>query len=136
MRFSKMTDYTLLVLCFLQKNEVHLVTQSTLAKALKLKPATLKKTLRLLVHAQLIESTRGTQGGYRLAKPLESISMLELVTATEGPLAITHCLNHEKHCCAAGNCPIQSPFSKIQHQLNDFLNNIQLSFFLSKEANS
>ena len=136
MRFSKMTDYTLLVLCFLHKNESHLVTQSSLTQALHLKPATLKKTLRLLVQAQLIKSTRGTQGGYRLAKPLNHMSMLELVTATEGPLAITHCLNDEKHCCASGNCPIQSPFSKLQNQLNTFLNNIQLSFFLSKEANS
>lgn len=46
----------------------------------------LNQILILLRKAGLIESLRGPQGGHRLARPPEKITLLEALTALEGPL--------------------------------------------------
>lgn len=46
----------------------------------------LLQVLRNLVNEGLLKSTRGVDGGYRLAKPLSQITMLEIVEAIDGPV--------------------------------------------------
>jgi Rrf2 family protein len=46
----------------------------------------LLQVLRTLVNEGLLKSTRGVDGGYRLAKPLSQISLLEIVEAIDGPV--------------------------------------------------
>jgi Rrf2 family protein len=44
------------------------------------------KVLRPLVSARLVRSLKGPHGGFRLAKPAASITLLEVVEAVEGPI--------------------------------------------------
>ncbi|NOK60838.1 MAG: Rrf2 family transcriptional regulator [Chloroflexi bacterium AL-W] len=53
----------------------------------------LNQILILLRKAGLIESLRGPQGGHRLARPPEKISILDALTALEGPLLPTDTLH-------------------------------------------
>ncbi|MFP5362404.1 MAG: RrF2 family transcriptional regulator [Thermoleophilia bacterium] len=53
--------------------------------------AYLERIVALLRRAQLVESTRGAHGGYRLARAPESIAMDEVVLALEGSLAPMEC---------------------------------------------
>ena len=46
----------------------------------------LLKVLKPLVTARLLLSVKGPNGGYRLAKPPEKISMLEVIEAVDGPI--------------------------------------------------
>src|SRR5207248_5550018 len=46
----------------------------------------LLKVLKPLVSARVLRSVKGPHGGYRLAKPANKISMLEVVEAVEGPI--------------------------------------------------
>jgi Rrf2 family protein len=46
----------------------------------------LLQVLRNLVNEGLLKSTRGVDGGYRLAKPLSQITLLEIVEAIDGPI--------------------------------------------------
>ena len=46
----------------------------------------LLQVLRTMVNADLLVSTRGVEGGYRLARPAAEITLLDLVEATEGKL--------------------------------------------------
>jgi Rrf2 family cysteine metabolism transcriptional repressor len=47
----------------------------------------LEHILRELRNAGLVESTRGAQGGYRLAKAAEEIKLGDVIQAVEGPIA-------------------------------------------------
>ena len=47
----------------------------------------LENILRDLRRAGLVESRRGQQGGYLLARPAEEISIADVIRAVEGPLA-------------------------------------------------
>src|SRR5262245_21234011 len=58
---------------------------ATLAAAYELPPPYLNKHLQALVRAGVLESTSGRKGGFRLARPAAEITLLDVVTAIEGP---------------------------------------------------
>ncbi|MBE6413814.1 MAG: Rrf2 family transcriptional regulator [Verrucomicrobiaceae bacterium] len=72
-----------------------------------------------LRNAGFIKSIRGVNGGYVLAKPANSISILEVVEAMEGEIAIVDCLA-KADCC--NNC-LECPSRHIWKSANDALKN-------------
>lgn len=56
-----------------------------LAASYDLPPAYLNKQLQALVRAGLLTSTPGARGGFRLARPAEKITLMDVVAAIEGP---------------------------------------------------
>jgi Rrf2 family protein len=56
-----------------------------LAAGNDLPPAYLNKQLQALVRAGLLVSTPGPRGGFRLARPLSEITLMDVVAAIEGP---------------------------------------------------
>jgi Rrf2 family protein len=67
--------------------EVGPVPTAKLAAAFEVPPPYLNKQLQALVRAGILTSTPGARGGFRLARPLERITLLDVVTAIEGPAA-------------------------------------------------
>lgn len=57
----------------------------------------LAKILKLLVRGQLVASTRGVHGGYRLARAPSDISFLDVMEAVEGPIQVNHCTSTHVH---------------------------------------
>jgi Rrf2 family cysteine metabolism transcriptional repressor len=55
------------------------------------RPIALEHLVAKLRDAGLVTSQRGAHGGYRLAKPVEEIRMLDVVEALEGPIAPMDC---------------------------------------------
>jgi Rrf2 family protein len=64
-----------------------MVTADQLAQAQSIPVNFLENILRDLRRAGLVESRRGQQGGYLLARPAEEISIADVIRAVEGPLA-------------------------------------------------
>jgi Rrf2 family protein len=46
----------------------------------------LLQVLRTLVNEGILKSTRGVDGGYRLARPMSQITLLDIVEAIDGPV--------------------------------------------------
>lgn len=61
------------------------VPTARLAATHDLSPAYLNKHLQALARAGLVESTPGPRGGFRLARPLAEITLMDVVSAIEGP---------------------------------------------------
>jgi len=81
------------------------VPASKLAAAFDLPPAYLNKCLQSLVRAGILTSTAGAKGGFRLAKPAEVITLLDVVTAIEGPGAAFRCTEIRRRGAGAGVPP-------------------------------
>ena len=58
----------------------------------------LAKILKTLVDQGIVRSTRGPHGGYKLARAAEDITVLEIIEAAEGPVAINVCLDDDDAC--------------------------------------
>jgi Rrf2 family protein len=63
-----------------------LVTSHDAARPCGIPERYLLKVLRRLVTAGLLHSAKGPNGGYRLARPAKSITLLEVVEAVDGPV--------------------------------------------------
>ncbi|PWJ83887.1 BadM/Rrf2 family transcriptional regulator [Pseudaminobacter salicylatoxidans] len=64
---------------------------SALAEQFGVSPSYLLKHLNALTAARILESLPGPAGGYRLARPAERISLLDIVLAVEGPQPAFRC---------------------------------------------
>jgi Rrf2 family cysteine metabolism transcriptional repressor len=71
------------------------VALSAVAEAEVLPLSYLEHLVAKLREADLVISTRGAHGGYRLARPAEEIDLLEVVQALEGPIAPMECFYEE-----------------------------------------
>ncbi|MQY05169.1 hypothetical protein ACRB68_32390 [Actinomadura sp. RB68] len=67
------------------------VTAAKLAAFYSLPAAYLNKHLQALARAGILASTSGPRGGFRLARPPEKITVMDVVTAIEGPEEAFRC---------------------------------------------
>ena len=88
MRVSAKVDYALRALLELAASEPERpVTAERLATAQKIPPKFLENILLELRRAEIVSSQRGVEGGYRLARPADAISVADVVRSLEGSIA-------------------------------------------------
>jgi Rrf2 family protein len=87
MRVSAKVDYALRAMTELAAAAPSLMTAEQLATAQKIPPKFLENILAQLRNGGLVASQRGAEGGYRLAKQPEEISMADVIRELEGPIA-------------------------------------------------
>ena len=104
LRLNRMTDYAILVLGALADRHGETLASGRLAEVTDLAQPTVAKVLRMLLAAELVETQRGVRGGYRLMKISAHISLVDIVEAMEGPIAVTDCIDDAREPCMASNC--------------------------------
>ena len=88
MKLSRSTEYAFAALRFIALGRrSRPVLAAAIAKEHHIPRDYLLKVLNSLVRAGILSSTRGPQGGYRLARASKAITMLEVIEAVEGPLS-------------------------------------------------
>jgi FeS assembly SUF system regulator len=112
LRLSKLTDYAVVVLIRLSEGERMplrcngegaVQTSPGIAAVTGVPEPTVAKVLKALAAAGLVVSQRGARGGYRLARPLGQIAVADVISAVDGPIALTACVDG-----GAGGCDVQS----------------------------
>lgn len=82
MLFHKPAVHGIYVLCYLNREgEKTVVSASKAADEMQVPPEQAAKVLQVLQNIGLVDAVRGRSGGYRLAKPLHEITVLEVVDA-------------------------------------------------------
>src|SRR3546814_15978753 len=75
----------------------------------------------------LLESARGTGGGFALARPAASISLADIIEAVEGPIAMTACIEETRHECALEeNCRVRPHWSAVNGAIRGSLAGVTL----------
>jgi FeS assembly SUF system regulator len=128
-RFAKLTDYGLVLMTIMARNSVATVhTARDLASASRLPLPTVSKVLKQLLQSGLLTSHRGLKGGYGLAKEPAEISVAEVVTALEGPIALTECsTDTEGMCDLERSCPTKANQRLISQVMRGALEKVALS---------
>ncbi|MEV0183224.1 Rrf2 family transcriptional regulator [Streptomyces sp. NPDC050625] len=121
MRMSKGVEWALHTLLNLHMAGGGPVGNGQLAAMHGLSATYLNKQLQLLVKAELLTSIPGAHGGFRLARGLERITLLDVVQAIEGDVRLFHCA--EIRCCGrAGEiepqpteaCPVKAAMVRAE----------------------
>lgn len=134
LRISKLTDYGTVVLAELARGNKAFVSAADIAGTTGLGLPTVSKLLKALARAGLVTSSRGSRGGYRLARAPEAISAANVIDALEGPVSITECSAHDSHCDIESLCRVGSAWQRINVGIRRALDEISLSDLL--RANS
>lgn len=97
------------------------VTIAEVAAQRLLPTAFVRRLVGKLTRAGILATVRGLGGGIRLAKPAAEITLLDLVNAMEGGVALNHCVDNLNACPLAHGCPVQSAWSGVTRTLEDSL---------------
>jgi Rrf2 family protein len=87
MRVTAKAEYAVRAVMELAGGEGDPVKRDTIVAAQAIPPKFLENILAELRHAGLVESQRGSEGGYWLSVPPEKITVADIMRAVEGPLA-------------------------------------------------
>ena len=118
MRLTKQTNYAVRILMYCAANDTRLSRIPEIAEAYGVSELFLFKILQPLVEAGLVETVRGRNGGVRLAKPAEAISLFDVVRVTEDSFAMAECFeNDAAECPLVDSCALNSA---LREALNAF----------------
>jgi Rrf2 family transcriptional regulator, iron-sulfur cluster assembly transcription factor len=81
----------------------------------------LAKIFQRLARAGVLASTKGRGGGFTLARPAHAISLMDIVTALEGPGGMDRCVVGITPCDDRAACPLHDLFRPIRQRLKDYL---------------
>ena len=133
LKLNKMTDYAVVCLGTLARKPDYSMSATELSKETGLTVYTVQKVLKLLViKSNLISAKRGSQGGYKLNKKSNEISVVEIIEALDGPISLTACVDSsDSHCEASNVCFLGGKWNRVNEIIRDSLNDISLNDLLS-----
>jgi FeS assembly SUF system regulator len=131
LRLSKMNDYAVVVLAHMAAHGDQRANAPEIADATGLPASTVSQVLKKLAHAGLVVSHRGAHGGYLLGRAPSEISVVELVEALEGPVALTACVDGaEGGCGVQTRCPIRGSWDRVNAAIREALESVTLADML------
>lgn len=119
MKYSNATNYalhTMVYLLTLPKGST--IGVQNLAETQNLSPTYLSKILTKLAKGGLIESTPGVKGGYKVSKPKDEVSFLDVIKTVEGDSNLFNCsMDHNE------GCMIENVMKEAEENMKDALDN-------------
>jgi len=128
LRVTKLTDYATVVMTVLASRADSVLSAADLAERAHLEAPTVSKILKPLAQAGLVESFRGANGGYRLARAANAITLIEIVEAIEGKLGMTECSVHKG---IEDRCGVRANWRRVNDVVADALRNVTLAQMLA-----
>ena len=128
-RITRLTDYGIVLLARIaETGEPRANNVPSLAADTRLPAPTVSKILKALAREGLLVSHRGVKGGYSLSRRPEQISVIDIIGALDGPIAITDC-SHDLpgKCDIETGCPVRSNWQRINLAVRESLEQITLA---------
>lgn len=123
-----MADYAMLMLTRMALDPGAVHNALDLASATGLPAPTTSKVLARLGRHGLLESIRGNKGGYRLARLAADISVEDIVSAIDGPVALTVCQAHSSGPCEfEQNCASRPNLTRVNQAVRQALSEVRLT---------
>ncbi len=127
-RLSKLADYGIVIVTELARHPERTHTAPEMAAATHIPQPMVSKILKALARGRLLASTRGAKGGYRLARPADEVSVADVITALEGPIALTACIDDGPGCCdIEALCPARANWQRINDAIRGALAGITVA---------
>jgi Rrf2 family protein len=142
MKLSPLEEYGLRCLIQLARrgqSNVQPVTIRQIAEGEGLSTAYVGKLMFLLQRASLVQSTRGVQGGYVLARPAERLGLDEIFAALDPGELDDVCdkfTGNEDACVHNGACAIKHVWHGLNEHVNEYLRKRSLADLAGVGANA
>jgi len=139
MKVSSQEEYGLRCLVQLARlTEGESLTLTQIAEREGISVANAGKLLWILNKAGLVQSQRGTKGGYHLARPAGDIRLSEVIKVLDEDAVMAHCKSYTgvmEVCVHTGDCGIRPIIVGLHEIVQKALSEITLAKLVGKEAN-
>lgn len=134
LRISKLTDYAIIILGFMARKPGETYAAADLAEYAGIAGPTASKVLKALARADIVISARGSRGGYKLAQMPEKTTVARIISALEGPIALTECSLEQTHCEQSASCHLRGNWSVVNRSIQAALEAVSLADMASPMA--
>jgi Rrf2 family transcriptional regulator, iron-sulfur cluster assembly transcription factor len=140
MKISAQEEYGLRCLLQLARADLHgeSLNLAQIARLEGISVANAGKLMWILNKAGLVQSQRGTKGGYRLSRPASDIHLNEVISVLDDQRVEGHCKSYAgvlDSCVHTGDCGIRPVIVELHQIVENALSEITLSQLLGTEAN-
>lgn len=126
LKLSRLTDYAVAAMVRLG-TAGGAETSPGIAASIGVPEPTVAKVLKSLAARGLISSRRGINGGYRLDRSLDEISVVEVIVAIDGPIALVSCVDGVGIGCENQLCPLIGRWDPVNQAIYQALSGITLA---------
>lgn len=138
MKISTRGRYALrLMLDLAQSSPDEYVTIKSIAQRQQISGKYLEQIIAALSRAGYVKSIRGSQGGYKLARPAKDYTVGMILRLIEGSLAPVACLENDPNQCSRCNeCVTLGVWKQIDAAISGVVDNITLEDLVRQQAGS
>jgi len=139
MRITTWTEYSLIISIHLAKRGragSAPVAARELAEAERLPADYVEQILLRLRRGGIVESVRGARGGYYLARDPASISVRDVMTASEHQTFEINCESHPvdtERCAPSSACTIRPVWHALEKRIDELLSSVTLADLMKDE---
>jgi Rrf2 family protein len=133
LHISRQTDYGLRLMVEIASQDESPIPTIELARRQDIPYQFLRKVAQSLVAAGLLVSERGTGGGLSLAKPSDSVTVLDIVGSLE-TIALNDCTIVPLRCDRRDRCAVFPVWARTQTLIEDLLGSVTLSELAKKQT--
>ena len=127
MTFTRTAEYALQIMSLMARDESLLYRADDIYDTLKIPYRYLRKLMTALVKSGLIASEQGKFGGYRIARPLETISLMDILEAGGERFLSDSCFFGFGECALIHKCMMHDKWLSIRKSIRLVLVNTSLA---------
>lgn len=109
------------------------VTLAAISERQHISLSYLEQLFGKLRRRKLVSSVRGPGGGYRLALPMQSITVADIVIAVDEPLDATQCGGKE-NCADDKRCMTHELWATLNKKMHEYLSSVSLADLVAQQA--
>ena len=127
MELTRKGEYAIRGIIYLAKHPPgKMALISEIAESTRVPQTFLAKIFQSFAKLGIVNSYRGTGGGFVLGRPASQISLREVVEAVEGPIIPNRCLLGEGECELGAKCLVHPVWRKVQSQVVQILDSVTI----------
>jgi len=127
-RISMKTDYGLIALKHIASlPDGSLANAREIALRFNLPPNLLAKILQNLAQSGIIESQKGSGGGYRMLQNPTNITLTQVFESIEGPVHMVMCTSDDGCCSIEDRCTVKNGLTSLEQKFYEFFDTVTLA---------
>ncbi|MDA8433087.1 MAG: Rrf2 family transcriptional regulator [Nitrospiraceae bacterium] len=121
MQITRETDYAIRCVYYLAGKTGNVTMVDEISKEMNIPKSFLAKILQKLSKAEIVKSYRGVKGGFAIARGPKEISLLDVIEAVQGPVAMNICALDETLCGFSSTCTIHPVWVEVRKEVEKLL---------------
>jgi len=133
---TREADYAVRCILFLSVETDRIVSAGEISKSMFIPRSFLAKILQRLSNRGIVTSTKGTTGGFQLARAPVEVNLLEVIEAIQGPSAANTCAIDERSCNMSSTCAIHPVWVQLRQDIENTLREENFAKLVGKHRSS